>query len=236
MKVIKHIISILGLWLIVSIVSGFDIPFIIGVLSQFGKDYDQVLIHTVYSSLRIIVAIAISILLGTSIALWMVRNKIADDLLNPFINSWYPIPKAALTPMFIMVFGLGEVAKVSLLVFVTIFPVIIAVRKSILNFPTQYTRIINVYNVSGRDLMIKIYLKGALKELLTTIKLVTGIAVAVLYLSESSFGSAKGIGYYISRNMGVNPDGVILGIIMLSLIGVALFTIIDVIERKYIKW
>lgn len=236
MKLVKSLLSIWGLWLVVSLLTGGDVPFLIPVMDKFISDWHQVLIHSMYSALRIIVAIIITVTLGTTIALLMVQNKLADEFINPFINSWYPIPKAALTPMFIMVLGLGEVAKISLLVFVTIFPVIIAVRKSILNFPKQYNRIIKVYNISSKHLIFKVYLRGALKELLVTVKLIIGIAVAVLYLSESSFGSAKGIGYYISRNMGVSPEGVIVGIIMLSLIGVILFKLIDALEAKYIKW
>ncbi len=236
MKIIKNLISVLGLWLFVSVISAGKVPFIVPVIEQFIKDYDKIAIHTAYSGFRILLAILISIGLGTSIALLMVRNKVADQLLNPFVLSWYPIPKAALTPIFIIVLGLGEVAKVGLLVFVTIFPIIIAVRKSILNFPVQYNRIITAYDIADKDLIFKIYMRGAAKELLVTAKLVVGIAVAVLYLAESSFGSANGIGYYISRNMGVNQPGVLVGIIMLSLIGVILFKVIDKLESKYIKW
>lgn len=236
MKIIKSIISIFGLWFVVVITSEGKIPFVVPVLHQFIKDWDAILIHTLYSSMRVVLAITISIILGTSIAIAMVRTKVVDELINPFVNAWYPIPKAALTPIFIIVLGLGEVAKVSLLVFVTIFPIIIAVRKSILNFPTQYIRIINCYNIDSKQLIFKVYLRGCAKELLVTAKLIVGIAVAVLYLAESSFGSAQGIGYYISRNMGVNQPGVLVGIIMLSLIGVILFAIIDWLERRYIKW
>lgn len=236
MKIIKSVVSVLGLWLFVSIISAGKVPFIIPVAKQFIKDYDKIIIHTAYSGGRVLIAILLSIIGGTSIALFMVRNKVADQLLNPFVISWYPIPKAALTPIFIIVLGLGEVAKIGLLVFVTIFPIIIAVRKSILNFPSQYNRIISVYDIDDKDLIFKIYLRGSAKELLVTAKLVVGIAVAVLYLAESSFGSANGIGYYISRNMGVNQPGVLAGIIMLSLIGVLLFKIIDKVEAKYIKW
>lgn len=236
MKIIKYLISVLGLWLIVSVVSDGQVPFIVPVLNQVVKDYDKLVVHIGYSSFRVIAALLFSVILGTSIAVLMVRSKLANQFLNPFVISWYPIPKAALTPVFIIVLGLGEFAKIGLLVFVTIFPVIIAVRKSILNFPSQYNRIISVYAISDKDLIFKIYLRGAARELLVTAKLVVGIAVAVLYLSESSFGTANGIGYYISRNMGVNQAGVITGIVMLSLFGVCLFKVIDLLESKYIKW
>lgn len=236
MKIIKTIISIFGLWFVVVITSDGKIPFVVPVIHQFIKDWDAIVVHTFYSAARVILAIVISITLGTSIAIAMVRARGVDQLLNPFVNAWYPIPKAALTPIFIIVFGLGEVAKVSLLVFVTIFPIIIAVRKSLLNFPKQYTRIINCYNITGNQLIFKVYMRGCAKELLVTAKLIVGIAVAVLYLAESSFGSANGLGYYISRNMGVNQPGVLVGIIMLSLIGIILFAIIDWLEHRYIKW
>lgn len=233
---VQTILVTLIIWGIISIVTNGELPWVLATINEIINNIDQLLIYTFYSGMRIIISLIITIILGVTIAIVMVNNRQIDRIINPLVDAWYPIPKATLTPIFIIVLGLGEVAKISLLVFVTIFPVIIAVRKAILSFPVEYTRLIRVYNIDKKKLVTHIYLKGTLRELLTTIKLVIGIAVAVLYLSESSFGASKGLGYYISRNMGVNQAGVLAGIIMLSLIGYALFKLVDYIDEKYIKW
>ncbi len=237
MKTKIYVISItLCLWLGLTILSDGELPFIYPVVSEFTSNFSKIITYSLASAMRIVVSLIISLGLGVTIGLIMVERSKADVILNPLINSWYPIPKATLTPIFIIVFGLGEFSKISLLVCVTIFPIIIAVRGKILNFPSEYKRLIRIYNIKGHDLLLKVYLKGCIKDIIITIKVVIGIAVAVLYLSESSFGASLGLGYYISRNMGVNQAGVVVGIIMLSAIGLGLFKLVDLLEQKFIKW
>ncbi|MFV0246351.1 MAG: ABC transporter permease [Mycoplasmatales bacterium] len=229
------IISIL-LWNIISLLSNNNVPNIFNVYDQFTKQYDVVLTETLYSLLRLVVGIILSIIIGLTIALLMFENKTTDKLLTPIVYAWMPIPKVALTPIFIILFGLGEFTKILLIISIVVVPIIVQVKSCLSSIPKENFQIIEDYNISKRSTILKIYFRAISYELFAVLKISIGTSIAILYVAESSFGTQHGLGHYISVNMGTNVDGMLLGIVILSFIGLILFIIVDELQRRMCKW
>ncbi|HNX92518.1 MAG TPA: ABC transporter permease, partial [Syntrophomonas sp.] len=77
-------------------------------------------IHLLYSLGRIIAGIAISILLGVSLGLLMGYFAKADKILSPLVYFTYPVPKIALLPIVMLLFGLGEASKLIMIVLIIV--------------------------------------------------------------------------------------------------------------------
>ena len=71
---------------------------------------------------------------------------------------------------------------------------------------------INDYNIDRKTVILKIYFRAILKDLLAVLKIASGTTIAIIYLSESSFGTMKGLGYYISKNLAINNYNTFAGI------------------------
>ncbi len=66
-----------------------------------------------------VLAIAAGVLLGVAMA----RSRLFDALFEPLFSFGYPVPKIALYPVFIFVFGLGSMSKVMLIFLECLYPI-----------------------------------------------------------------------------------------------------------------
>ena len=94
---------------------------------------DGFYVHIIASLYRVIIGLLISFVVGTLIGLIMGYSKKINKLLNPLIYFTYPIPKTALLPVVMTIYGLGDGSKIIIIVLITVFQVIVSVRDAVVN-------------------------------------------------------------------------------------------------------
>ena len=183
--------------------------------------------HLLASSLRLLVGIGISMLVGTSIGLIMGKSKQANRILNPLIYFIYPIPKTALLPVLMILYGLGDVSKVTLIVLITVFQIIVAVRDSVMGIEPQYYHVLTSLGAGKIQKLVMVTLPAILPDLFTSLRLSVGTALSVLFFAEN-YGTKYGLGYYIQDAWGrLNYVNMYGGILALSFLGCSLFILLD---------
>lgn len=227
---------IVAIWYILSLTIGTRlVPFphtvIINILTNFG----DLLPHLITTLYRLIIGFAIALSVGVTVGVAMGLNKRVDEFLSPLIYCLNPIPKSALTPVFLIVFGMNDIGRIMIIIFIIIFPIIISIKDAIAMMPDEYFIIAKTLNLSKREFYFKIIGRAILPNLLSTIKVTVAIAIAVLYFVEQ-IGSSRGLGYYIATNNGVNNVEMYSGIVLLSLIGYAVVVVIDILLAKKCNW
>lgn len=197
---------------------------------------DKIYIHILVSVYRVISGLAISLTIGIPLGMLMAYSKFWNRLLNPLVYFTYPIPKTALIPIVMLLFGLGDISKITIIVLIVVFQIIVAVRDSVFNiFPENY-ELIKSLGASKLQIFINITFPAILPELLTNIRVSIGTALSVLFFTES-YGTNYGIGYYIIDSWSrIDYINMYLGIVGISFLGFFLFTLIDVIEEMVCKW
>lgn len=199
--------------------------------------YDAAIYKHVLSSLyRIISGLAISMILGSALGLLMAYSPMWNKVLNPLVYFTYPIPKTALLPIIMLLFGLGDVSKVILIVLILVFQIIVAIRDSVLNIEPETYNPVKSLGASKLQIFIHITVPAILPELLTSLRLSVGTALSVLFFAEG-YGTQYGIGYYIlDAWTRINYLEMYAGIVIMSLLGFIIFIAIDIIEEKVCKW
>jgi len=183
--------------------------------------------HLLASSMRLLVGIGISMVIGTSIGLAMGKSSKVNRILNPLIYFIYPIPKTALLPALMILYGLGNVSKVTLIILITVFQIIVAVRDSALCIEKQYYHVLTSLGAGKAQKLFMITLPAILPDLLTSLRLSVGTALSVLFFAEN-YGTKYGLGYYIQDAWGrLNYVNMYGGILALSFLGCMLFMLID---------
>ena len=195
-----------------------------------------IFLHAGFSLLRIIVAIGFALVIGVPLGVMAGANKKMDKWFSPIVYLLYPIPKIAFLPVFIVLFGLGDLSKIMLLFTVLVFQLVLAARDGMKQIPIEYHRVVNVLKLSKKDKLLKLYLPSVLPSLFNSLRIGIGISLAVLFFCEN-YATTYGIGYYIMSNwMMVNYVGMFAGILALSLLAAGLITCVDLLEKKYCKW
>ncbi|VDN46809.1 ABC transporter permease [Petrocella atlantisensis] len=198
----------------------------IGVLSQ----------HSSASSLRVITAIIISMLIGCPLGILIGMSHRANKLISPFLYFIYPIPKVAFLPVFMLMYGLGNTSKIILMVWIIVFQIILSMRDGIKQIDLIYFKVMDSYLVNRRQKIRYLILPAILPNLFTGLRMSIGIALASLFFAEN-YATTYGIGYYIlSAWTKMNYVEMFSGILTLGFVGILLFKVLDYIETSLTPW
>ncbi|HPF44419.1 MAG TPA: ABC transporter permease [Syntrophomonadaceae bacterium] len=197
---------------------------------------DKMGLHLLYSLGRIIAGISIAILIGVPTGLLMGYFERIDKVLSPLVYFTYPIPKIALLPIIMLLFGLGEGSKLIMIVLIVIFQIIITSRDAVKAIPQDIFRSLQSLGAGRLQMFTEIIIPASLADVLTATRLALGTAVSILFFTET-FGTEYGMGYFIMDAwMRVNYLDMYGGIVILSLMGFVLFTVIDITEKRVSAW
>ncbi|MDD4776065.1 MAG: ABC transporter permease [Syntrophomonas sp.] len=193
-------------------------------------------IHVLYSLGRIIAGILVSVLIGVPLGFLMGYFSRIDRLLSPMVYFTYPIPKLALLPVVMLLFGLGELSKLMMIVLIIVFQVVITSRDAVKSIPAETFHSLQSLGASKRQTFTEVILPASLPEVLTATRLALGTAVSILFFTET-FGTEHGMGYFIMDAwMRVNYLDMYAGIVILSFMGFLIFSIIDAAETYLCAW
>ncbi len=213
------------------------IPNPLTVYMNFGKVFeDDILIHILYSLNRIGQGLLLSLLIGIPVGILMAYSYRANRILYPLVYFSYPIPKTALLPIAMLLWGMRDGSKVAIIFLIIVFQVIVAVRDSVQNIdPSLYLVTVSAGATKGQ-IVRHVTLPAIMPELLTSLRVSLGTAVSVLFFVEG-YGTRHGMGYYIvdawSR---IDYVGMYSGIIVISIVGFLLFAAVDFLSGRLCAW
>lgn len=191
--------------------------------------------HIVVSLRRIFIGMGVALIIGSALGLLMGRSHRWNTFLDPIIYLTYPIPKLALLPMIMLLFGLGEVSKILLIVLIVFPQVVLSVRDAVQGIPEHLYDIYQCMQASSWQKFKEITLPASFSAVLSTSRISLGTAISVLFFTEN-YGTKYGMGYFI-MDAWTRMDYPMMygGILVLSGIGFGLFILIDLLGTT-MKW
>lgn len=196
----------------------------------------QIAVHGLYSIWRIVAGVLLAVIVGIPLGLCMGYFPKGDRLLSPLVYLTYPVPKIALLPVVMLLFGLDEFSKILMIFLIVVFQVIVAVRDGVKAIPKETYYPLYSLGAGFLDIFREILIPASMPKFLTALRVAMATAVSVLFFTET-FGTQYGMGYFIMDAwLRVNYLEMYSGIVVLSTIGLILFGIIDYLERKLCGW
>ena len=237
----EFLFSLIGLLLLWQLLAwGLNRPIVPYPLTVFGNLLDiftaRIDVHLYYSLGRVVAGILLSLIIGVPVGVLMGYFPGVDKIFAPLVYFTYPIPKIALLPVIMLLFGLGETSKLIMIVLIVIFQVIITTRDAVKNIPPEMFRSLQSLGAHRRQVYTEIILPASLPDILTASRLSLGTAISILFFTET-FGTEYGMGYFIMDAwMRMNYLDMYAGIVVLSLLGCGIFVALDFIEEKLCSW
>jgi NitT/TauT family transport system permease protein len=193
-------------------------------------------LHLLVSLGRISAAVLISLLLGGIIGLWIGMSEKADELVTPIVYILYPLPKIAFLPILMILFGLGNTPKIVLIIIIIIFQIIVAARDGVKEISKELFYSVMSLGLSKLQIYRHLILPAVLPKIITALRISVGVSISVLFFGEN-FATTYGIGYFIMNSwMMVNYVEMFSGILALSMMGLLIFKLIDMVENKLCRW
>jgi NitT/TauT family transport system permease protein len=208
-------------------------PVILRFLTLFPR---SLALHAGASLGRIAAALALSLATAAPAGMAIGGNRRLDRALAPVIYILYPVPKIALLPVLMLVFGLGDPSKVLVVFLVLFFQILVTVRDATREVPPQFLVSLRSLGGKRRHAVRYVLLPALTPALLSSLRIGTGTALAVLFFSET-FGTSTGLGWFVMESwMRMSYTDMFAGILCLGLLGLVLFLAIDFLQRGLCRW
>ncbi|MGX9426528.1 MULTISPECIES: ABC transporter permease [Bradyrhizobium] len=156
--------------------------------------------------------------------------------IDPLISATYPIPKSAILPLVLLIFGLGEMSKVVMVALGAFYPIIINTVVGVANIDKIYLDVGHNYRANRWQVFRTIALPGALPSIMAGVKLAVGMGLILIAISEM-VAANDGVGYMIWNAWQVlTVDTMYVGLLVIAVLGFLFSIVLDEIEHRLIPW
>lgn len=185
---------------------------------------------------RVLLGLSIGVTAGIAFALIAGLSRKGEAAVDPIMQIKRTIPTLALTPLFIVWFGIGETPKVALIAFASMFPVYLNLYSGIRAVDLRLLEGARSFGLSQAELIWHVILPGALPSLLVGLRYSLSISILVLVVAEQINASA-GLGYLINNARDfMRTDVIVVCLIVYAVLGLAADWLVRAIESRALVW
>lgn len=189
------------------------------------------------ASLRLaFTGLAIGGSIGIALAVFTGFVRLGDELLDPTLQMLRTVPFIALSPLFIVWFGIDDKPKLVLIAVATAFPLYLNVRGGVRNVDRKTVEAARSYGLGGLPLLREIVVPDALPSLLVGLRISLGVSLLALIFAEQ-INSTEGIGYLlISAQQYFQTDVMVVCLVVYALWGLIADLSVRLLEWALMPW
>lgn len=210
----------------------FSYPSKIG--AQLWKDVvsGEIWLHTSVTVFETIVGFLLGTLLGTLIAVLIWWSPFLSKVLDPYLVVLNSMPKVALGPIFIVMFGAGFTAIVMTTISITVIITTLVVYNSFNEVDPNYVKVVRTFGGNRKHIFRKVIFPASFPAIVSTLKVNVGLAWIGVIVGE--FLVAKeGLGYLIIYGFQVfNFTLVMSSLIVIAVVATVMYQLVAWLERK----
>jgi len=192
--------------------------------------------HLLASGLRALGGFAIAVLIGVPLGLVIGWYRTLAEMLNPLLELFRNTAPLALLPVFVLVLGMGETSKVSMVIYSCVWPVVLNTVSGVRNVDPLLIRSALSMGLTPFQLFRKVVLPGSIPTVFTGIRVAAAYSILVLIAAEM-VGAKAGLGYLVNYSQFTfEIPKMYAGIVTLALLGLAFNQAVLLAERRLTAW
>ena len=178
----------------------------------------------------------IAMVIGLPLGILMARLRLMRIGLESYILGLYATPMAALIPFILAIFGFQFWPKVIVVVLFSVFPILYNTLEGARSLKPEMLEVAKAFRSSERRIWIDILIPYTLPFALTGIRqaigrALVGVVAAEIFLNNTGLG-----GWLVDSSRSVDMAGVLGAIIVTTLIGVFLMSLVRRLEKRFAGW
>ena len=208
---------------------------ILGTLGGLAES-GELWMHTWASLQRLFWGTLIGVIPALVLGLLMGVYRLARSIVEPLVAATYPVPKSAILPLILLIFGLGEASKIAMVAIGVFYPVLVNTAAGVREIDRIYLDVGHNFRASRWQIFRTIALPGALPFVMTGVKLGVGMGLILIAIAEM-VGAQSGLGYMIWNAWEVlSVETMYVGLLMIALAGFLFTFALNELERWIIPW
>ena len=217
-------------------------PYIIPAASSVWNEFwimlaeDRLLYHTLITTYLVVTGFLLGMVLGMAVGFLLGASPAAEFVLSPYILALQIAPKVAFAPLFVIWFGFTDYPKILVAVLIVFFPIMVNVLGAVRSIDPDIVRLARSFNASRMQIFWKIEFPASLAPLFAGLRIAATLAVIGVVVGEL-VGGNRGLGYLLTLGDATgNTAKTFVSIIMLTIVGIALYGAIVLIERRVLHF
>jgi NitT/TauT family transport system permease protein len=178
--------------------------------------------------ISVVVGLALGMLFGVSGPIYR--------CVNPLLIAFNSVPKVAIVPVLVLWFGIGTVPAIITAFLLSFFPIVVNVAAGIATTELELVDVMRSMGASQFDILIKVGLPRSLPYFFASLKVAITLAFVGAIMSET-IASNEGVGYLmLAASSSFQIPLVFASLLLVAFLGVAMYGIAALIERRFTHW
>jgi ABC-type nitrate/sulfonate/bicarbonate transport system permease component len=188
------------------------------------------------SLLRLVQGFILGAFPGLLLGLGMGWSPRIRAIMDPFIAAIHPIPKLAIFPLIMIIFGLGELSKIIAVAISAFFPVLINSMTGVRELSPVYFDVSRNYGASRWKTFTRVVIPGSLPTVLSGIRIGVNMAL-VITIAVELLSADKGLGVLIwFAWQTFRIEDLYVSLFITAILGIILNVLLHQITKKFVPW
>lgn len=222
--------------------SGLWSPLLFPSLERIGRELvlffsrPESLLEAWVSLYRALGGFALAAVVGIFVGMLMGRSKLAAGLLDPLFSGTYAVPKLALFPIFIFVFGIGSLSKVALVFLECLYPIVIMSYHGARGVNRVLLWSAQNMGASRAETLRRVVIPASAPFIFAGFRVAVPVAMIVVVITEM-VSSADGLGYLVVYSLSsLRTDRMLAVVVAIALLGYLLDKAVVLARDRLIYW
>ena len=196
----------------------------------------SVLRHTGATLVTVALGFLAAVCVSLPLAVLIASSRVLEAAIYPLLVITQSVPKVALAPVLMVALGAEELPRVIVTFLVAFFPLVVSSVAGLAATPPELLELARSCRATRAQELFRIRLPSALPFVFAGLKVAVALCVVGAVVAEF-VGADQGLGYLIQTSMAFFKTPLAFGaVVILALMGVALFQIVELAERLVAPW
>ena len=192
--------------------------------------------HVLHSLKLVAMGFGVAVLLGVSLGLWMGYSRRAEAFFNPAFLLLRPIPPLAWIPLAIVWLGLGDGAKMLVILVAAFVPALINTFSGVRQIETPILEAAQMLGVRGWPLVRQVLIPASLPMIFTGLRLSLQASWTTLVAAEL-IGATYGLGSILNQAaQDIYPAMILLAMAWVGVCGAGTTWLLGQVEARALSW
>ncbi len=192
--------------------------------------------HLSVTFMRVTAGFLLGTVAGLVVGLLMGVSERTRLFFDPVIAATYPIPKLAIFPLLMIIFGIGELSKVMVIAIGCFFILVINTMAGVRNINRVYLEVAKNYGASRFKIFSRVVIPASLPMIFTAVRLALGMSL-ILVVGVEFLSANKGLGamiWYAWETFDIQK--LYVGIFICAVLGILFTVALKRIEDRFVPW
>lgn len=233
------IISFFVIWELICLALGISdliLPRPTQILATLAEFWPAIAPHAYQTLYTTMVGFFFGVMIGLSLGVLIGSSKLAFDTAYPLLVGISSIPKVALVPIFVLWFGAGTVPAILTAMIICVFPIVVNVATGIATVEPELEDVMRSMKATKFDILWNVGLPRSMPYFFASLKVAVTLSFVGSVIAET-VASNKGVGNLMMiASSSFNVPLVFAGLFILAVLGVSLYVIFSLLERRIAGW